>query len=314
MQVLSIGEILWDVFPDRELLGGAPLNFSVNTVRLGNKAAQITAVGEDERGRLAREAMTTLGVSTQFVGVTPGKPTGVALVTTSPDGEPRFEIPRPAAFDFVDMLPDALERAKDLKPDWLYLGTLIHMNEHVEQITRRLSESVPGVRCFYDMNLRPGSWNLPLVQRLCAMATILKLNEDEARTLGGLTGMTAERFSIEDFSSKWAAQYGLESICVTLGGAGCLVFENGTAQRVPGYPATVQDTVGAGDAFAAAFLHGYHHGWPRLRTARFANALGSIVASRAGATPKWSLEECLQLASITREEAGMGSETEEIVA
>ena len=38
MQVLSIGEILWDIFPDRELLGGAALNFSANIQRLGDSA------------------------------------------------------------------------------------------------------------------------------------------------------------------------------------------------------------------------------------------------------------------------------------
>jgi fructokinase len=244
--------------------------------------------------------MTALGVSTQFVGVAPGRPTGVALVTASPEGEPRFEIARPAAFDFVDMPPEAVESATRLKPDWLYFGTLIHTEEHVEQTTRRLADSLPGVRCFYDMNLRPGSWNLPLVTRLCETASILKLNEFEAQTLGGLTGMGAEAFSLENFCAHWAARYGIDTICVTMGAAGCLVFENAAAQTIPGYPVKVQDTVGAGDAFAAAFLHGYHHGWPMLQTARFANALGSIVASRAGATPDWSLEECLELAAIPR--------------
>ena len=144
-----------------------------------------------------------------------------------------------------------------------------------------------------------------LVQRLCELATILKLNEFEARTLADLTGMSAEDFSLEEFCRRWAALYGIESICVTLGAAGCLVFEKGVAHRVPGFPATVEDTVGAGDAFAAAFLHGFHHRWPVLQAARFANALGSIVASRAGATPEWSLEECLQLAAIPSPQTGL---------
>jgi fructokinase len=304
MQVLSIGEILWDIFSDKELLGGAPLNFSANVARLGNSAALITAVGEDDRGRLAREVMRALGVDTQFVQVVDSGATGVAVVSNSPEGEPRFEIPRHAAFDFVDVSPEALEDTKLLKPDWLYFGTLMQMEPHVEQITRQLCLALPGTRCFYDMNLRPGGWNLLLVRRLCEMASILKLNEFEAQTLGELSGMGAETFSLERFCEQWAAQYEIESICVTLGPAGCLVFENGTAQTIPGYPATVQDTVGAGDAFAAAFLHGYHQRWPILQTARFANALGSIVASRAGATPSWSLEECLQLASIPRERVG----------
>ncbi len=303
MQILSVGEILWDVFPDNELLGGAPLNFSANAARLGNRAALITAVGADERGQLAQEAMVALGLDTQFVRVVAERPTGVAQVTTTPAGEPCFEIPRPAAFDFVQMPPEALERAKRLRPDWLYFGTLIHMEPQVEEITRKLVETLPGARRFYDMNLRPGCWNLPLVQRLCEMASILKLNEHEARTLGDLTGTGAKEFSLEDFCAQWAAQYRIDSICVTLGAAGCLVFESRTAHTIAGYSTTVQDTVGAGDAFAAAFLHGYHHGWPVLQTSRFANALGSIVASRAGATPDWSLQECLALAAIPSEHA-----------
>ena len=45
MRVLSIGEILWDIFPDQERLGGAALNFSANIGRLGDSATLITAVG-----------------------------------------------------------------------------------------------------------------------------------------------------------------------------------------------------------------------------------------------------------------------------
>jgi fructokinase len=49
--------------------------------------------------------------------------------------------------------------------------------------------------------------------------------------------------------------------------------------------------VGAGDAFAAAFLHGIDQGWSAARTGDFANRLGALVVSRAGAVPEWSLEE-----------------------
>jgi fructokinase len=55
------------------------------------------------------------------------------------------------------------------------------------------------------------------------------------------------------------------------------------------------DTVGAGDAFAAAFLHGVQLQWPMQRIGVFANAVGATVASRAGATPDWTPDDCLQL-------------------
>ena len=54
---------------------------------------------------------------------------------------------------------------------------------------------------------------------------------------------------------------------------------------VPGFPVAVEDTVGAGDAFSAAFLMVITVDGRSYSAARFANALGSIVASRAGATP-----------------------------
>jgi len=47
--------------------------------------------------------------------------------------------------------------------------------------------------------------------------------------------------------------------------------------------------VGAGDAFAAAFLHGLECGWQPRRIAAFANQVGAIMASRPGGIPEWSL-------------------------
>ena len=89
-------------------------------------------------------------------------------------------------------------------------------------------------------------------------------------------------------------------MCVTLGSRGCAIWANDRLRTFPGFSVKVADTVGAGDAFAAAFLHGFDLGWPMERTASFANALGAIVSSRAGATPPWTLEECLQLIESSR--------------
>jgi fructokinase len=73
------------------------------------------------------------------------------------------------------------------------------------------------------------------------------------------------------------------------------VFAEDTLQVFPGYKVQVVDTVGAGDAFAAGYLHALAQPWPMETKAAFANALGALVASRAGATPQWSFAECRQL-------------------
>jgi fructokinase len=126
------------------------------------------------------------------------------------------------------------------------------------------------------------------------MASILKLNDDEAKLLFGLT-CAGEEFTLEGFCRLWSSRHLIDTICITMGGEGCAIFYGGRLQRFKGYAVKVVDTVGAGDAFAAAFLHGFAQGWPMERIASFANALGALVASRAGATPPWTVEECLQL-------------------
>jgi len=296
MRVWSIGEVLWDVFPDQERLGGAPLNVCANLHRMGDSATLLSAVGNDERGRLALASMAALGLDSRYVRVVEHLPTGVALVRIAADGEPSYQIPRPAAFDALETGPEALasalREAVETRVDWLYFGSLLQTSQEIEQFTRQLARLLPQTRCFYDINLRTGQWSLPLVERLSSMATVMKLNEDEAETLFRLRWPLETDYSLAAFCGRWATLYDLETICVTLGKDGCAIYQAGDVHRCDGYPVVVQDTVGAGDAFAAGFLHGYHEGWPLAQCGRFANAVGAIVASRSGATPPWSMAEC----------------------
>jgi fructokinase len=286
-----IGEVLWDVFPDGERFGGAALNFCANLQRLGDQATFFSAVGDDPRGHKSLEQMKSLGIATDGIRSVTNLPTGIASITMSETGEPSFVIPRPAAFDEVAVDAITLAALQAQGVDWLYFGTLLHTNAAAEQLTTSLKQQLHPARGFYDINLRTGHWNLPLVQRLSRLASIIKLNEAEAETLFALTHSQSEAFSLETFCQHWASTYAIDVICVTLGPAGCMIYDGDSFHRVPGYNVTVCDTVGSGDAFAAAFLHGYHRGWPIPKAAQFANALGAVVASRAGATPVWSIAE-----------------------
>jgi len=296
MHVWSIGEVLWDIFPDQERLGGAALNFCATLQRLGDRATLISAVGKDERGRMALERMRSLGLSTEAIAEVKDLPTGTATVSSGEDGEPAFEIPRPAAFDKICINSGVLAGVKAASVNWFYFGTLLQTKPEIERFTADLARNLHPARGFYDLNLRTGQWNLPLVQRLSRLASVMKLNEAEAETLFDLTRAGDEAFSLEVFCRIWASTYGIDVVCVTRGPAGCMIYDKEAFYRVPGYKVSVCDTVGAGDAFAAAFLHGYERGWPIPQAARFANALGALVASRAGATPDWSADEVIAMA------------------
>ena len=306
VKIIAVGEVLWDVFGETEFLGGAPLNFSAAMQRLGSFVALISAVGDDARGKRALDAVAQLGLSTRFIRISKSQPTGAAIVKTDELGNAEFSIPRPAAFDELAPDDEGMAALESAVPSWLYFGTLAQMSPDNEQFLHRLLDRLPLVHRFYDMNLREGHWDMAVVQRLSALADIVKLNEDEAKTLFQLKCGTAE-FCIEGFCRAWAADFGIDTICITRGRHGCAIFSAGRLYQSEGFSVQVADTVGAGDAFAAAFLYGRLQGWPLPAQARFANALGAIVASRSGATPQWSIEECLSLARVN-DTKGRGEE------
>ena len=80
-------------------------------------------------------------------------------------------------------------------------------------------------------------------------------------------------------------------MCITRGAGGASLWAAGTERSVAGMRVGVRDTVGAGDAFAAALIHGLVSGMPPGDALELANRLGALVASRAGALPPWRLDE-----------------------
>ena len=271
MTILSIGEILWDVFPDKERLGGAPFNFAVHAHRLGHRVIFLSSVGDDERGRAALGRAAELGLATEFLQVAADQPTGSVSVRLDAEGKPDFTIHRPAAYDCLTLDGAQLQRLAEARPDWIYFGTLYAAESRSRETLRRLMDAVPGARRFYDVNLRRGCYTPELVGELLSLADAVKVNDDEA----------------ELFPDMGEAR----SMAITRGERGCLVRIGNDRAECPGYAVKVADTVGAGDAFAAAFVHGLASGWSAARTGDFANRLGALVASRAGAVPQWSPAE-----------------------
>ena len=293
MRIVGIGEILYDVFPDAERLGGASFNFAAHACRLGHEVLFLSAVGEDERGRRALAEVRALGLSTEFIRVVPGVETGIVSVEVDQAGQPSFTIHRPAAYDQFPLSTPDLDTIASFDPDWVYFGTLHPAHPYAKALTSRVLEACPRARRFYDINLRRDSYSAPLVEELMLLADVVKLNDAETAEVGRMSGVHCN--TIEQFCRYWSARCGWSTACVTLGAQGCVVLAGEDLAEVPGYAVQVQDAVGAGDAFAAAFLHGLSQGWSAAQTGDFSNRVGALVASRPGAVPNWTLEEARAL-------------------
>jgi fructokinase len=292
VRIVSVGEILWDVIGENEYLGGAPLNFAAHAQKLGHEVYPLSAVGADKRGHKAIEILKKRGMSTEFIQVLRQHPTGTAEVELDMEGKPTFRIVRSVAYDFVDLTDEELARIAKLNPDWIYLGTLYHMSGHSLASTKKLLKAVPKARRFYDINLREGHWSLATIEQLSSLATVIKLSDQEAESLDATVDASEGLSdSIERFCRRWTDRFGCSTMCITFGERGCAIFKDSKFTKTPGYHIKVADTVGAGDAFSAAFVHGLSQGWDAEHIACCANAVGALVASRSGAIPDWTIAE-----------------------
>lgn len=287
--IVSIGEILWDLFPDSERLGGATFNFSVHARRCGHEVIFLSAVGKDARGERARRRAIELGLHGEFIQSVDEAETGSVAVKVDASGHPDFTLRRPAAYDRLCIGAAALSQIVSMEPQWIYYGTLHQIYDHTLQETRRLIRALPGARKFYDVNLRRDCYSPELLWGLMKQSDVVKLNDDEASEIDRLAGRSPG--SLAEFTAHWAEAMGWQAVAVTRGAKGYVVrIGNEYAESSP-YLIKVADTVGAGDSFSAAFLHGLANGWDAAKCGDFANRVGALVASKAGGVPDWTMEE-----------------------
>jgi fructokinase len=281
---VGIGELLWDILPAGEQLGGAPFNVVAHLRRFGWSARFISAVGADEYGRRALAEVDRLGIDSSLIAINE-LPTGLVRVVLDDAGAPSYAIQSPAAYESIPVWADYGPPA----PEVLVFGTLAQCFDGARAATRRLANIAPSALRLFDVNLRFDRWTVALVTHLLDLATLVKLNEDEQRTLSAPLDLPAH--SVESFARALADRHALRGVCVTRGAMGAGLLLDGTYVEAPAPIVRVLDTVGAGDAFAAALAHGVFQGWPASETVAVANRLGSLVASRAGASPNWRPDE-----------------------
>jgi fructokinase len=207
------------------------------------------------------------------------------------NGHVNFTIVRPAAYDDVELGAAQLDNIRAWRPAWFYFGSLFAARDGGHTALRQLLDGIPGACRFYDVNLRAGFDAPDLVGELLRQASVVKVNEDEVRTVHQFAGLPDD---VEGFCRNGARRYGWRAVCVTMGERGCVLLAGGEYATAPGCKVDVVDPVGAGDAFAAAFLHGLENGWRAARIASFANRLGALVAGRPGAIPEWDPAELAQ--------------------
>ena len=274
MDFISFGEILFDVFPDKATLGGAPLNVAGHLTKLGLNGAILSAVGNDELGKRALNEIEALGLSTDMIA-TLDYETGKAIITLNGKNA-EYEFNDPCAWDNIPL--QALPENVTL----IYYGTLAQRGNSKNTL-KELLNSVQSQHRFFDVNIRKHFYSDEIIKEGVENATILKLNDEEVDIV--LDALKIEMRGYRGLEELFK-EYNLDLILLTKGKEGTMCYKN-KWYRVPCAPVEVVDTVGAGDSLSAGFLASYIKTGDLEKSLLFGSHIADYVVTKRGAIPEY---------------------------
>lgn len=281
--IVLFGEVLADMFPERAVLGGAPFNVARHLKAFGQDPVLITRLGHDSLRddvleEMARNEMEILGVQCGN-----RYPTGRVQVHIDGKGH-RFEILPEQAYDYIHPAV-ARMTALSVHPALVYFGTLSQRNEMSRRALRNLLRNNSASR-FLDVNLRSPWYDEKTLRQSLQYADTVKLNADELGVLAEIFELSGGNQSAQ--ASELINRFDLARIVVTCGEEGAWQINRegkridaGAQSRV----ATLVDTVGAGDGFAAVCILGSLRRWPVVMTLERANTFAAAICEIRGAIP-----------------------------
>lgn len=279
LKAVCFGEILFDVFLEHKKIGGAPLNVASRLQTLGGEVSMISAVGADSNGEKLTTYLNDLGINTAGVEVKNGYPTGIVNVILNEKGNASYDIQYPSAWDKIE-ISDANKKIVE-EADFLVYGSL-SCRDTVSKKTLLELLALAKYKIF-DVNLRVPHYTKKNVQDLLQAADFIKFNDEELYEI--CEGLGSEIKSLEQNIKFIAEKTNTDTICVTLGAHGAILYYKNKFYRNSGFKVHVVDTVGSGDSFLASLIIKLLSGNDPQHAIDFASAIGAIVAQSEGANP-----------------------------
>jgi sugar/nucleoside kinase (ribokinase family) len=227
-------------------------------------------VGDDLFGHFCLEEMSSAGIELDHIIVGDGATTGITVSISSGQDRALVTCLGAIAELAAEDVPDsAFEGASHLHVAGFFLQT--RLRPGVPELFRRARAR--GLTTSLDSGHDPeGRWQGGLGEAL-KEADLFFPNREELRAITGL----------EDLERSLLSFQGVR-VVAKLGAEGAAVLEGRTLVRVPAPSIDVVDTTGAGDSFAAGFLHAWLRRRPMNECLRYGVAAGSLSARGLGGT------------------------------
>ena len=208
--IVGIGELLFDVFPDRKALGGAPTNFAFHCQQLGHEAISVSAVGcdalgEEIKAELQARQLPAILQETDY-------PTGTVQVTLSATGSPTYEISEGVAWDHIAFTDEL--RALAQRTDAVCSVRSHSATRHLARRSSAPQGDARGKLRIFDINLRLQYYTRETIYTSLEHADILKLNDEEVPIVARLLGLEGD---MEAVCRQVLTDYSLRAVILTRG-------------------------------------------------------------------------------------------------
>jgi len=259
--------------------GGDTSNVATAVSRLGHGSAYLSRVGADAFGERFLELWRKAGVDTTHVGVDPDHKTGAYFVSFE-HGSHRFTYYR------KDSAASHI-RVEDIDWDFVRVCKLLHLSSISQGISRSALEvsfalmecaRSHNIRVSYDVNYRPALWTPELARAVIRQsiedyADIVMISGEEMGLLGWGDGAGDLRRQLRRMPRLCAVKHGP---------GGCTVIREGEQVTVEPIAVEVEDTVGAGDAFAAGLICAVLEDRSLAQSGKMGNAVAGLTCRRRG--------------------------------
>lgn len=279
-RITSIGEILFDVYPECKTLGGAPFNFLYHIKKLTGEGNFVSRIGNDDEGKEILHFLKSNDFSTDYIQIDSAHPTGESIASLDEIKIPSWEIKKDTAYDFIEMTED-IKHLIENETDCLYFGTLAQR----KMVSRKTIQNFFDYRLKYfcDLNIRQNFYSENLVRECISAADVLKLNIDELRLINDL--ILKKKFNARETPERLLEEFKFKILCVTHGEKGAEIFSKNEHNYFKTKIANVVDTVGAGDAYAAILCIGYLKNWDIGKINKIASEFAGEIVKINGALP-----------------------------
>lgn len=289
--ILVFGEILYDIYDDVAVIGGAPFNYSVQLSRLISKNDNlkfITALGKDDFSKDAFKFIENENIDSSLMQVLNNYETGKATVFMNENKIPDYIIHENVAWDNIEFNFN-IEKALKEKYDLFYFNILSCRSEKSYNTLKNIFKNIDSKYKVCDVTFRKNYYTKEKIKEALEFINILKINDDELAIIKSLFYPNLQNDN-EILLKNLNKDFNIDYIFLTLGKSGASSFYNNQYIFKPSNKIKVVDTVGAGDSFCAALSYAILKKFDIKKVLDFASAVSEEMIQVKGGTAKYNIK------------------------